>query len=103
MLITLARGKEILADLKYNKPTQQFEVEFVKRSDGQYRKMKCQGQDVTYVPGGPAKYKPEDKELMNVYDLEKNRYGSINLPQLCKIIVDGVENVIIENEKLIPV
>ncbi len=100
--IKLAVAVEKLQDMKVNHPTNPFEVEFIKRSDGQYRKMKCQGQDPTYVKGGAAKYKPEDKNLISVYDLEKNRYGSVALEGVCKLVIDDVVYVVEENEKLIP-
>lgn len=100
--ISLKEAREKLADIKEHHPVLQFEVEFVKRTNGEYRVMKCQATDPAYVPGSPAKFKASDKDLMTVFDTEKKGFGSINLPKLTKMVINGDTFIIEENKDLIP-
>ena len=67
-----------------------FSAVFTKK-DGEKRKMVCRQGVAKYVKGVGLKFKPEDKELIGVFDMHKKAYRFINLSTLEKIRVKGKE------------
>ena len=53
--------------------------------------MVCRQGVAKYVKGVGLKFKPEDKELIGVFDMHKKAYRFINLSTLEKIRVKGKE------------
>ena len=67
-----------------------FSAVFTKK-DGEKRQMVCRQGVAKYVKGVGLKFKPEDKELIGVFDMHKKAYRFINLSTLEKIRVKGKE------------
>ena len=72
-----------------------FSAVFTKKN-GEKRKMICRRGVSKYVNGKGLKYKPEEKNLVGVYDMQKakidpkNAYRNINLETLEQIKVKGI-------------
>ena len=67
-----------------------FSAVFTKK-DGEKRTMVCRQGVAKYVKGVGLKFKPEDKELIGVFDMHKKAYRFINVKTLEKIRVKGKE------------
>lgn len=59
-----------------------FTVGFIKRGDGEPRKMLCRCGVYKHVSGVGARYDALSKNLLRVWDLEKTGYRQINLDWL---------------------
>ena len=65
-----------------------FSAVFTKK-DGEKRSMVCRQGVAKYVKGIGLKFKPEEKELIGVFDMHKKAYRFINAKTLEKIKVKG--------------
>lgn len=68
-----------------------FSVTFKKRSDQTVRTMVCRKGVKKHLKGGEVAYKPEDYDLIFVYDMQKEGYRSIPLDSVILTKIDGVE------------
>ena len=67
-----------------------FSAVFTKK-DGEKRTMVCRQGVAKYVKGVGLKFKPEERNLIGVFDMHKKAYRFINLETLEKIKVKGRE------------
>ena len=72
-----------------------FSAVFTKK-DGEKRKMICRRGVAKYVKGIGLKFKPEEKELIGVFDMHKKAYRFINVKTLEQIKVRGTTYIIKE-------
>ncbi len=75
-----------------------FSAVFIKK-DGEKRLMNCRTKVHKHVKGIGLKFKPHERGLMTVYDLQKGAYRFINLMTLESLKIGGVNYVIINNKK----
>ena len=61
-----------------------------RKKNGERRLMNCRTNVGKYVKGVGLKFKPQDKGLMTVFDLQKGQYRFINLMTLERIKIRGV-------------
>lgn len=69
-----------------------FYVTFIKK-DGTERRMLCRRQVKKGIKGIGMAYKPEDYDLVTVFDMEKQAYRTINLNTITKICAQGEVHV----------
>ena len=74
-----------------------FSAVFTKK-DGEKRKMVCRQGVAKYVKGVGLKFKPEERNLIGVFDMHKKAYRFINTTTLEQIKVQGKTYKIKENE-----
>ena len=74
-----------------------FSAVFTKK-DGEKRKMVCRQVVAKYVKGVGLKFKPEERDLIGVFDMHKKAYRFINAKTLEQIKVQGKTYKIKENE-----
>lgn len=67
-----------------------FSAVFTKK-DGEKRIMVCRQGVAKYVKGVGLKFKPEERSLIGVFDMQKEAYRFINLDTLEKIKIKGTE------------
>ena len=67
-----------------------FSAVFTKK-DGEKRTMVCRQGVAKYVKGVGLKFKPEERSLIGVFDMQKEAYRFINLDTLEKIKIKGTE------------
>ena len=72
-----------------------FSAVFTKKN-GEKRKMICRQGVAKYVKGIGLKFKPEEKELIGVFDMHKKAYRFINIKTLEQIKVKGTTYIIKE-------
>ena len=72
-----------------------FSAVFVKK-DGEIRKMVCRQGVYKYVKGVGLKFKPEERDLIGVFDMHKKAYRFINVKTLEQIKVGGIQYIIKE-------
>jgi len=72
-----------------------FSAVFVKK-DGEIRKMVCRQGVYKYVKGVGLKFKPEERDLIGVFDMHKEAYRFINVKTLKQIKVKGIQYIIQE-------
>ena len=79
-----------------------FSAVFVKKN-GEKRKMVCRQGVYKYVKGVGLKFKPEERDLIGVFDMHKKAYRFINAKTLEQIKVKGIQYTIkketTDNEK----
>ena len=75
-----------------------FSAVFTKK-DGEKRKMICRQGVAKYVKGVGLKFKPEEKDLIGVFDMHKKAYRFINVTTLEQIKVKGITYRIKEKEQ----
>ena len=68
------------------------------KQDGEKRKMVCRQGVAKYVKGIGLKFKPEERNLIGVFDMHKKAYRFINTTTLEQIKVQGKKYKIKENE-----
>lgn len=73
-----------------------FAVKFVKRTTGEERHMVCRLGVKKHLKGGPAAYDPTEKNLLFVFDFQKNDYRSIPLDNLLAVKVAGDDWLAVE-------
>lgn len=66
-----------------------FSVEFIRRSDGMLRKMRCRLGVRKHLKGGVNAYSPKEHDLLCVYDMEAQGYRSIPVDTVKKLTVSG--------------
>ena len=66
-----------------------FSAVFTKK-DGEKRKMVCRRGVAKYVKGIGLKFKPEERDLIGVFDMQKVAYRFINIKTLEQIKVKGI-------------
>lgn len=66
-----------------------FSVEFVKRSNGQLRKMVCRMGVKKYLKGGGKAYKSKTYDLLTVFDMKNKGYRSIPVDAIQRLCVNG--------------
>lgn len=62
-----------------------FSVRFRKRSDGTIRDMRCRMGVAKHIKGGERAYDFKEKNLLPVYDMEKQAYRSIPIEAIILI------------------
>ena len=62
-----------------------------RKKDGTKRKMVCRQGVSKYVKGVGLKFKPEERDLIGVFDMHKVAYRFINAKTLEQIKVKGIE------------
>ena len=67
-----------------------FSAVFTKK-DGEKRNMVCRRGVAKYVKGVGLKFKPEEKNLIGVFDMHKKAYRFINTKTLEQIKVKGIK------------
>ena len=67
-----------------------FSAVFTKKN-GEKRKMVCRQGVAKYVKGVGLKFKPEEKDLIGVFDMHKKAYRFINTETLEQIKVKGIK------------
>ena len=76
-----------------------FSAVFTKK-DGEKRKMVCRKGVAKYVKGIGLKFKPEERNLIGVFDMHKEAYRFINIETLMSLKVKGVEyKVVWDNDE----
>ena len=75
-----------------------FSAVFTKK-DGEKRKMVCRQGVAKYVKGVGLKFKPEERDLIGVFDMHKKAYRFINAKTLEQIKIKGIEYQINHNNK----
>ena len=68
-----------------------FGVTFVKRTNGESRRMTCRVGVKKHLKGGDAPYNFNEKELIPVWDTNKKQYRSISLDSLTRLAIEGDE------------
>ena len=66
-----------------------FQVEFVKRTTGELRKMRCRLGVNKHLKGGKKAYSTKDKQLLTVFDMEAKGYRSIPVEGIRLLRVGG--------------
>jgi hypothetical protein len=74
-----------------------FSAVFTKK-DGEKRKMVCRQGVAKYVKGIGLKFKPEERNLIGVFDMHKKAYRFINIMTLEQIKVKGTKYIIKQKE-----
>jgi len=121
--IKLDTARKMLFDLKANNDPRFFHVEFVKRTDGAYRKMDCRLGVKKHLKGGDQGYEPATFDLLTVWDKnaepkytkeekaqleegiimpkDKGGFRSINITELVRLTISGVKFIVEENRDLL--
>ena len=68
-----------------------FSAIVIKRTNGERRKLNCRLGVSKYVTGEGLKFDPKKKNLITVFDMQKNEYRMINIDGLEELIIDGEE------------
>ena len=87
-MIRISRSK-ILALLEKNK-SNMFSVVFLKK-DGSLRKMLCRFGVKKHLKGGKLSFDPRERNLLVVFDMQKEAYRMINLETISNITMKGVD------------
>ena len=66
-----------------------FSVEFIKRSNGELRKMVCRLGVKKHLRGGDKAYDAKHHNLLTVFDMEKGGYRSIPVDAIQRLCVNG--------------
>ena len=74
-----------------------FSAVFTKK-DGEKRTMVCRQGVAKYVKGVGLKFKPEECDLIGVFDMHKKAYRFINVKTLEQIKVEGITYIIKEKQ-----
>jgi len=80
---TLSNLNKLVSDGKI------FHIEFIKRTTGELRKMRCRLGVTKHLKGGTKKYNPKTKQLLTVFDMEARGYRSIPVEGICSLTVGG--------------
>lgn len=67
-----------------------FSVVFVKRTTGEIREMVCRIGVTSHLRGGVKKFNDKEKNLLTVFDVQKNGYRSIPLENIIRVKIKGV-------------
>ena len=69
-----------------------------RKKNGEKRLMNCRTKVRKYVKGIGLKFKPQERGLVTVFDLQKGAYRFINLETLEELNIGGVEYVVNQNK-----
>ncbi len=120
-VISLAVAKGFLSKMKSTSDSRIFSVEFVKRTDGTYRKMLCRYGVTKHLKGGEKSFDDKDYDLNTVWDTQadpkpsnkerianiqegtplrvsKGDYRSIPLENIIRLTIGGRQYIIEENK-----
>lgn len=87
--------KEELANVvRMDEGTQIFTVEFIKRTTGELRVMNCRKKVNIGVKGIGHSFIPAEKNLVCVWDMQKEDYRFINLDDVLRVKIHGKEYVV---------
>lgn len=75
-----------------------FYTEFIKRSNGEKRKMWARKGVTKYLKGGDKPYNADDKDLITVFDMQKVDYRSIPKENIIKLSANGEKYEIIGSD-----
>jgi hypothetical protein len=95
--LTLDQAVALLKEHKFSGNGRFFGVTFIKRGNRKLRKMVCRFSVHKYVRGGHLAYKPEEKGLLSVFDVDTLGYKQVNLWKLLRLRIDGVEYTVRED------
>ena len=79
-----------LIDLLVENKSNIFSVVFLKK-DGSIRKMLCRFGVKKHLKGGKLKFNPLERNLLVVFDMQKEAYRMINLETIMNINMKGLE------------
>ena len=68
-----------------------FTATIIKRTNGERRELNCRLGVKKYVTGEGLKFEPSNKNLIVVFDMQKNGYRMINIDGLEALKIDGEE------------
>ena len=68
-----------------------FTATIIKRTNGERRELNCRLGVKKYVTGEGLKFEPSNKNLIVVFDMQKNGYRMINIDGLEALKLDGEE------------
>ena len=74
-----------------------FTASVIKRSNGERREMNCRLGVSKYITGEGLKFDPAKKNLITVYDMQKNGYRMLNIDGLEELRIEGEEYTIENN------
>ena len=74
-----------------------FTATIIKRTNGERREMNCRLGVTKYVTGEGLKFDPAKKNLVTVFDMQKNAYRMINIDGLESLKIEGEEFTIEDN------
>lgn len=66
-----------------------FSVDFIKRTTGEQRHMLCRIGVKSHLKGGTKKFSDTEKNLLTVFDVQKNGYRSIPLENIIRVKING--------------
>lgn len=73
-----------------------FRVTFVKRTTGEVRDMTARFGVTEHLKGGKLPFNASDKNVLIVFDMEKEAYRAINVDGILSAHIDNVEYVVAE-------
>jgi hypothetical protein len=82
-MIDLPALKEAVSDGKI------FSVEFIKRTTGERRHMVARLGVKSHLKGGTKSFDDREKNLLTVFDVQKNGYRSIPLDAIIRVKIGG--------------
>lgn len=77
-----------------------FSVEFIKRTTGETRVMICRLGVRSHLKGGAKAYEPSARDLIGVFDMQRNAYRSINVNGITRLKIDGEDWQYVESDYL---
>lgn len=86
--MTTTEAKRILRSMRRKHYGKFFAVEFIKRTDGKLRHMRCRFGVTKHLKSGPRAYDPKAHGLLVVFEPEKG-YRSISLDSLRALQIEG--------------
>lgn len=86
--ITKEEAKDLVENYKGDKF---FSVTFVKRGNGEIRKMNCRKGVKKHLKDGEKKYNPAEKQLVCVFDVGVEGYRSIPLDNIKHVKIEKKE------------
>ena len=69
-----------------------------RKKNGEKRLMNCRTKVRKYVKGIGLKFKPQERGLVTVFDLQKGAYRFINLETLDQLKIAGIEYEVNQNQ-----
>ena len=91
-------NKDTARDYIYKTNGKIFSAIFTKK-DGEKRFIHCRTKVHKYVKGVGLSFKPQDKGLVGVFDVQKGAYRFINLATLESLKLNGEQYKIINNKE----
>ena len=87
-IVTKEKLKELVLQIPYG-DSHIFSVIFIKRTTGKQRKMTCRRGVKKHLAGGDLKYNAKSKELLPVFEMQKQQYRSISCDNLLEFKYAG--------------